>query len=176
MVCKIFIHSIKIYCNSELFTNSFKDKWFQNQITSIHSNRIEPKICFSPVHFQLRLDFDMFVISGPSTLSDSVGVTLNGAPVTDITKGVAVATASQCLTDTFSISNPGGQNPPVICGSNNGEHGKITKQIYRSFELSWILNIVFDSLCWCCRGLQHYELSIGNCWRWNTFGQSTVVH
>ncbi|TRY77460.1 hypothetical protein TCAL_16983 [Tigriopus californicus] len=72
---------------------------------------------------KLRLDFEMFVISGPSIISDSVGVTLNGAPVTTITKGVAVATASQCLTDRFSISNPGGQTPPVICGSNNGEHG-----------------------------------------------------
>ena len=30
--------------------------------------------------------------------------------------------ASQCLTDTFSVTNPGGPAPPVICGTNTGKH------------------------------------------------------
>lgn len=113
-VCCIFIGS----CGASFSENC---TYFENAGGQPGSCSLE--VCPSTDNIcQLRLDFDMFVISGPSTLSDSVGVTLNGAPVTDITKGVAVATASQCLTDTFSISNPGGQNPPVICGSNNGEH------------------------------------------------------
>eukprot|EP00093_Oithona_nana_P004333 04333.XXX_140302_138918_1 [CDS] Oithona nana genome sequencing. len=33
-----------------------------------------------------------------------------------------VATATQCLTDTFSVTSPAGISPPSICGSNSGEH------------------------------------------------------
>lgn len=72
---------------------------------------------------QLRLDFDSFVISGPSTSTTSVAkrrknsgdITVNGltVPVTPFT---------QCLTDTFSVSNPNGATPPVICGTNSGQH------------------------------------------------------
>ena len=30
--------------------------------------------------------------------------------------------ATQCATDTFSVSSPGGTSPPSICGTNTGEH------------------------------------------------------
>ena len=30
--------------------------------------------------------------------------------------------ASQCLTDSFSVTNPGGGTNPVLCGTNTGEH------------------------------------------------------
>ena len=31
--------------------------------------------------------------------------------------------ATQCATDVFSVSNPGGaSSPPTICGSNSDEH------------------------------------------------------
>ena len=30
--------------------------------------------------------------------------------------------ASQCLTDSFSVTNPGGGSNPVLCGTNTGEH------------------------------------------------------
>ena len=37
--------------------------------------------------------------------------------------GKAAADATQCLTDTFSVTNPGGgYTPPSICGRNTGEH------------------------------------------------------
>ena len=74
---------------------------------------------------QLRLDFNQFMISGPSTSSVSMGVTkiLNGNPVA-AAGGVSANTHTQCLTDTFSVTNPGGISPPTICGTNTGEHSK----------------------------------------------------
>eukprot|EP00095_Tigriopus_kingsejongensis_P004176 maker-scaffold47_size466558-snap-gene-0.17 protein:Tk04176 transcript:maker-scaffold47_size466558-snap-gene-0.17-mRNA-1 annotation:"hypothetical protein DAPPUDRAFT_316514" len=69
----------------------------------------------------LRLDFNQFIITGPSTSSLIVGNQKQGvvgAP--GATK--PVTTASQCLTDTFSALSPSGQSPPAICGINTGEH------------------------------------------------------
>eukprot|EP00095_Tigriopus_kingsejongensis_P008922 maker-scaffold279_size225217-snap-gene-1.24 protein:Tk08922 transcript:maker-scaffold279_size225217-snap-gene-1.24-mRNA-1 annotation:"hypothetical protein DAPPUDRAFT_311633" len=72
---------------------------------------------------QLRLDFDQFVISGPSTLSLALDA------VTKLTKGqpnplglLSYTAAGQCLTDTFTATDPGGCSPPSICGINTGEH------------------------------------------------------
>ena len=36
--------------------------------------------------------------------------------------GVAAGLASECLTDSFSVTNPGGGSNPVLCGTNTGEH------------------------------------------------------
>ena len=70
---------------------------------------------------QLRLDFNTFVITGPSTTTDTNGKIniINGAPTPS--GGVDALLASQCLTDTFSITNSG-SNSPMICGTNSGEH------------------------------------------------------
>ena len=38
--------------------------------------------------------------------------------------GVTSNLGTVCLDDTFAVSNPGGQSPPVICGNNNGMHSK----------------------------------------------------
>ena len=39
--------------------------------------------------------------------------------------GEAATEASQCATDIFSVTNPGGSaTPPAICGINTGEHSK----------------------------------------------------
>ena len=65
-------------------------------------------------------DFSTFVITGPSTSSVSVGKMLAGEFNPD---GEAVADATQCLTDTFSITNQ--VSVPVICGTNTGYHGKL---------------------------------------------------
>ena len=64
-------------------------------------------------------DFSTFVITGPSTSSVSVGLALAGEFNPG---GEAVADATQCLTDTFSITNQ--VSVPVICGTNTGYHGK----------------------------------------------------
>jgi hypothetical protein len=73
--------------------------------------------------FQLRIDFNSFVIAGPSTITTSAYTELNGVP-TATGKGVVVSTATQCLTDAFSVTGPGGSVPPVICGTNTGQHSK----------------------------------------------------
>ena len=65
-------------------------------------------------------DFSTFVITGPSTSSVSVGLALAGEFNPG---GIAVADATQCLTDTFSITNQ--VSVPVICGTNTGYHGKL---------------------------------------------------
>ena len=36
--------------------------------------------------------------------------------------GELASLASQCLTDSFSVTNPGGGTNPVLCGTNTGEH------------------------------------------------------
>ena len=71
----------------------------------------------------MRLDFETFVISGPSTGSDTDAV--DGACKNGVFTSPSPATcslASQCLTDSFSITNPGGSAPPTICGTNTGKH------------------------------------------------------
>ena len=62
--------------------------------------------------------FSSFIISGPSTSSVSVGLMLAGNfnPA-----GKAVTDATQCLTDTFTITNQ--VTVPTICGINTGYHG-----------------------------------------------------
>jgi len=67
------------------------------------------------------LDFSSFVITGPSTLTATAVFSLNGAANT--IAGVAVSLATQCLTDTFSVTGYT-SSPPVICGTNTGYHSK----------------------------------------------------
>ena len=35
----------------------------------------------------------------------------------------------QCQTDIFSVTAPGNNAPPVICGTNSGEHSKLRADI-----------------------------------------------
>ena len=35
-----------------------------------------------------------------------------------------MAEKSQCQTDIFSVTSPGNNAPPQICGTNTGEHSK----------------------------------------------------
>lgn len=75
---------------------------------------------------QIRLDFQTFVISGPSTDTVSTrGKRVNGTP--SASSGVAFADASKCLTDIFTISNQ--RTVPELCGTNTGYHGKSKKSI-----------------------------------------------
>ena len=74
---------------------------------------------FDNYYFQLRLDFDTFTITGPSTLTTSTVKIISGVVAGD---GKEASGASQCSTDLFSVTNPGGSTPPAICGTNTGEH------------------------------------------------------
>lgn len=88
--------------------------------TSVASGQCKTKICrCSDDICQIRLDFNNFIISGPSTNTVSVGKILGGQ-LTGVTTGTPVAEATQCLTDTFTITNQ--ENLPVICGINSGYH------------------------------------------------------
>ena len=55
------------------------------------------------------MDFDVMVLTGPYGLSSTVAAT-DGPRATD------------CGTDTFTVTNPGGATPPIICGYNTGQH------------------------------------------------------
>ncbi|XP_059088976.1 uncharacterized protein LOC131885067 isoform X2 [Tigriopus californicus] len=61
---------------------------------------------------RIRLDFTTFSIAGPVTGSviDSNALEDNGGTVGD------------CLMDSFTLTSPGNQASPVICGFNTGQH------------------------------------------------------
>ena len=67
------------------------------------------------------MDFSSFVIAGPNTLTATVSKMVNGVIGAG---GKAFNLATQCLTDTFSVTGPSGSVPPVICGTNTGEHSE----------------------------------------------------
>ncbi len=73
---------------------------------------------------QLRLDFQSFSITGPTTNTVTVTKRLAKTGVVTNTGTVGLSEFTQCLTDTFSVSNSDGPNPPAICGVNTGEHSK----------------------------------------------------
>jgi len=63
------------------------------------------------------------VIAGPSTITLSSLYQVGGSVAT--AEGKKISTATQCLTDTFSLTGPSGSVPPVICGTNTGEHSEL---------------------------------------------------
>ena len=79
--------------------------------------------CLFPI--QLRLDFNMFVITGPSTETNSEVLLLNGQiNAKENGDGVKANFNTNCQVDSFAVSNPGGTTPPTICGTNTGKHSK----------------------------------------------------
>ena len=61
-----------------------------------------------------------------------------GGQLTGVTTGTPVAEATQCLTDTFTITNQ--ENLPVICGINSGYHvyfGKFHLCLFLTTCSSW---------------------------------------
>ena len=64
------------------------------------------------------------MIAGPSTLTASNFKVLAGSISTSTTTGQKASLATECLTDTFSVTGSGGTTPPVICGTNSGYHSE----------------------------------------------------
>jgi len=58
---------------------------------------------------QLRLDFEAFTLSSPIS-----STTVNNA--------IGFSPIGNCDTDFFSVTVPGGAAPPLICGTNTGQH------------------------------------------------------
>ena len=52
----------------------------------------------------------------------TIGNALNGVLSPS---GAPVSTVGVCDVAAFMVINPGGRNPPVICGQNSGEHSEI---------------------------------------------------
>ena len=96
--------------------------------------------------FQLRLDFSNFVLSGPSTLSISQVLTLNGNRAVPVT-AIKQSFATQCLTDSFTVTGNGGNSPPVICGTNTGYHSKLFNYKYSVSRLMWFCIMLSYGLC-----------------------------
>ena len=111
-----YVFSVTLNCGG---TSSENCPYFDSS-TSVLTGACKAKICKANSNIcQIRLDFSTFVITGPSTSSVSVGKMLAG----DFNPGgVAMADTTQCLTDTFSISNQ--VTVPTICGTNSGYHGE----------------------------------------------------
>jgi len=112
-VCCVFTQS----CGDTVSQNS---TYFESSAGLTGACNLRVCKCQSDIA-QLRLDFMTFVLAGPSTTTVSMGELLANAPV-PATKGADVSISTQCQTDTFSVSNPGGPSPPVICGTNTGAH------------------------------------------------------
>merc|ERR1711878_188407 len=88
------------------------------EISSPSAGMCNAQICPTTTNIcQIRLDFDTFVITGPSTVTLSIGKFIGGEPNTG---GVEQMDRGTCKSDTFSISNA--PHIPVICGTLTGEH------------------------------------------------------
>merc|ERR1712029_94412 len=92
------------------------------QSTGMPEGACNAKICPCASNIcQLRLDFLTFNIAQPSLEAvAAVSKLLNGAVVSGA--GKDVTNMGQCLTDTFTVTAPGGIAPPTICGQNDGQH------------------------------------------------------
>ena len=65
--------------------------------------------------------FQMFSIAGPYAGKQTVGAKTNGEE-----QGNAIG---DCTTDTFSVATGVGSGSPIICGTNNNQHGKFESNL-----------------------------------------------
>ena len=77
-------------------------------------SNVKMVIFLNKLSTQLRLDFITFVITGPSTQTTTSVLNAFGKKVTD---------ASQCLTDTFTVTSSTG-SVPIICGTVTDDHSQ----------------------------------------------------
>ena len=73
----------------------------------------------------MRLDLTTFAITGPSTLTDTVGKMIGGQVTDGVTTGKLFNYAGNCFTDSFTVS--GAVGVPPLCGTLSGEHGMYNK-------------------------------------------------
>ncbi|XP_059097890.1 uncharacterized protein LOC131892135 [Tigriopus californicus] len=104
-VCCTFV----LGCGS---TSSQNCTYFESTGTEVGSCRMKVCPCNDNI-CQLRLDFETFVLNQPDASVATSSVNAGGSDVT---------TATQCLVDQFTVTNPGGSAPSTICGTNSAEH------------------------------------------------------
>ena len=98
------------------------------EVNAAKNGRCTAKICKASSNIcQIRLDFQTFVITGPSTDTASVQTTTATAPGA----GKKFSYASRCLTDAFEVS--GAPMVPTLCGTLTGEHGNFMIFTYEIF-------------------------------------------
>jgi len=111
-VCCTFVSN----CGASLSENN---TYFES--TGDEKSHCSIQVCkASSTIVQLRLDFVDFVINQPETSITTVAYVAGGVVTTFA--GKTASEATRCLTDVFSVSNPGGPSPPQICGNNVDEH------------------------------------------------------
>jgi len=101
-------------------TSSENNTYFES--TGSETGSCNLKICPCNDNIcQLRLDFETFVITGPSTDATARCPGFGGDCAAS--EDYSQANFGQCNTDFFSVTNPGGSStPPAICGTNTNEH------------------------------------------------------
>lgn len=86
--------------------SSSTNNTYLDQSTTTSSSSCTYTICRSSSDIcQLRVDFETFVMSAPSTTTGTIG---------------------NCVNDNLIISNPSGPNPPMVCGTLSGQHMYLT--------------------------------------------------
>ena len=72
--------------------------------------------------FQIRLDFDTFVITGPSTTTTSSTNLKHIGGTFDSAGGKKVSLRTVCATDIFNVAYA--TSVPSLCGTLSGDHGE----------------------------------------------------
>ncbi|XP_040565514.2 uncharacterized protein [Lepeophtheirus salmonis] len=144
--------------------------------TSPQTNNVkEPNICRLQICpcganiCQLRLDFISFAILPPDNGNSGViGRILNGAP-TSKANGLEVTSSTRCNSESFSVSNPGGTTPPVICGMNDGYHMYVDTNSNCN-DLTFLLDGSSDNSNWLIKVTQYdcfySNLAPSGCTQW----------
>jgi len=84
-----------------------------------------------------------FIISGPSTSVTTVAKAFAGNV---LKTGKEVKLVGECLTDSFVVSGNGGGGPPIICGTNIGQHGIKLEKLKLNFEMDF--HSIFLKFMW----------------------------
>jgi len=116
--------------------NTFFDGTGPDGTSSPTDGACAAKVCHCSNNIcQMRLDFNTFVIAGPSTSTLSIGKVIEGELNA---LGDAACARGQCQTDTFSVVSPS-VTPPVICGTNSGEHMYVDVSCTDCIDLAFAL-------------------------------------
>ena len=94
---------------------------------------------------QLRLDFVNFNIAGPATNTDVIANLIAGQQVQKNNGGIPAALSTRCLTDTFTVTNPGGPTPPVSRIMQRAPGQQLIFDFRRYAD--WILENIVSNLC-----------------------------
>ena len=107
--------SVQLGCGQSASENC---TYFQSNGQEVGQCRIKVCKCNENI-CQIRLDFQNFIINQPKVTAESVSHLPGG--------GAAKKSYDklQCQTDIFSVTAPGNPAPPVICGTNSGEHSTL---------------------------------------------------